>query len=124
MAKKKLSNIEIWNARVRDASWYRHVGRQGIHYEFLLPRGSDSHKFYEEAIDVRSKKGNNNRRSSNGNLYRPGSYQPIGDKRYFIYYQKNKMRQGDYEKWLLVLQRREDEKYIRIVQNALNQVMQ
>ena len=90
MAGKKLSNIEIWNAKVKNAFWYKYIGRQGIWYEYLLPYGANPDRFYEEAIDVRSKKGFNRRRSTNGKLYRPGSYQPIGDKRYFNFYQVKK----------------------------------
>lgn len=102
MAGKKLSNIEIWNARVKNASWYKYIGKQGIHYEYLLPQGANEGKFYEEAIDVRSKKGNNRRRSTNGNLYRPGSYQPVGDKKFFTYYMinKQKMNQQQYQSYL------------------------
>lgn len=96
MAERKLSNIEIWNAKVKNASWYKYIGRQGIWYEYLLPYGANPDKFYEEAIDVRSKKGFNRRRSTNGKLYRPGSYQPIGDKRYFNFYQvKKRGNKGD-----------------------------
>ena len=96
MAERKLSNIEIWNAKVKNASWYKYIGRQGIHYEYLLPQGANEGKFYEEAIDVRSKKGNNRRRSTNGKLYRPGSYQPIGDKKYFNFYQLKQIKKQKY----------------------------
>lgn len=103
MAGKKLSNIEIWNARVKNASWYKYTGKQGIHYEYLLPQGANEDKFYEEAIDIRSKKGNNRRRSTNGTLYRPGAYQPVGDKRFFTYYRMRKMKMNE-EEYLSYLQ--------------------
>lgn len=101
MAKKKLSNIEVWNAKVRNASWYKYMGKQGIHYEYLLPKGANPDKFYEQAIDVRSKKGSNTRRSTNGNRYRPGSYQPVGDKRFFNYYQTQKMSDEKLEDFII-----------------------
>lgn len=101
MAGRKLSNIEIWNAKVDKTSWVRRLGKQGILYEYRLPYGANPMKYYEDAIDVRSIKGNNNRKSSNGKRYRPGSYQPIGDKRYFNYYQMKKMSQKEIDDFLI-----------------------
>lgn len=85
-------NINLWNAIVKDASWYRYIGEQGIHYEYLLPQGANEDKFYEEAIDVRSRKGSNTRPGSDGIVRRPGAYQPIGDKKFFTYYMINKQK--------------------------------
>lgn len=123
MAEKKLSNIEIWNARVKNASWYKHIGKQGIHYEYLLPQGANEDRFYEEAIDVRSKKGNNRRRSSNGNLYRPGSYQPVGDKRYFNFYQMRKMGKKEWMQFYIDVEQRAQQKILLLIQKALAELM-
>lgn len=88
------NNINAWNAKIDNSIKLLRLGRNGILYEYYLPYGSDNSKFYEEAIDVKSHKGNNRRPSTkNGKIYRTGEYQPIGDKRYFTYYQnKNKIK--------------------------------
>lgn len=88
------NNINAWNAKIDNSIRLLRLGRNGILYEYYLPYGSDNSKFYEEAIDVKSHKGNNRRPSTkNGKIYRTGEYQPIGDKRYFTYYQnKNKIK--------------------------------
>lgn len=89
------SNISIYNARVDRSLTQRVLGRNGIMYEFELPYGANPSKYYEEALNVKSVKGKNRRRSKSkksfGKIYRPGTYQPVGDKRYFNYYQLNKM---------------------------------
>ena len=70
------------------AQFVRRLGGQGILYEYVLPYGANPLKYYNEAVDVRSIK-----RSENyNNGYRIGTYQPIGDKRYFTYYQLKQMK--------------------------------
>lgn len=126
MAEKKLSNIEVWNAKREQGTWVSHVGKQGIHYEFLVPKNRSLRLYYKNALDVRSRKGDNTRRSSNGKIYRPGEFQPVGDKRYFQYYQQKKMSASDYQKWLVVLEQRQrarDQKYIEICKKALGKVV-
>lgn len=99
------SNISIYNARVDRSLTQRVLGRNGIMYEFELPYGANPDKYYEEALNVKSVKGNNRRRSKSkknfGKIYRPGTYQPVGDKRYFNYYQLNKMTKKDLDNWYI-----------------------
>lgn len=80
--------INDWNAKLDRTLSVRRLGRQGILYEYLLPYGANPMRYYEEAVDVRSIK-----RSENYyNGKRPGQYQPVGDKRYFNFYQLKKMK--------------------------------
>lgn len=101
------SNISIYNAKVDRSLTQRVLGRNGIMYEFELPYGANPSKYYEEALNVKSVKGNNKRRSRSknnfGKIYRPGTYQPVGDKRYFNYYQLNKMTEKDWDDWYIEL---------------------
>ena len=64
------------------------MGRNGILYEYELPYGANPNHYYEEALNVKSIK--RSEQYSNGK--RPGQYQPVGDKRYFNYYQLKKMK--------------------------------
>lgn len=89
--------INTWNAKIDRSATVRHLGRQGILYEFELPYGADKSKFYEEALNVKSIK--RSTRYKNGK--RPGQYQPIGDKRYFTYYQMNRMDPNERMAWCL-----------------------
>jgi hypothetical protein len=101
MAKKEprqlslFSNIEMYNLMVDRTSLIRRLGKNGILYEYELPYGVDITRYYEQALNVRSIKGENTNPSrakgKEGKVYRPGTYQPIGDKRYFTYYQLSKM---------------------------------
>lgn len=64
---------------------YRYFGRNHIQYEYVVNVGA-KHRTggpWEKAVDVRSVK--SSKLYDNG--YRIGQYQPIGDKRYFTYYQ-------------------------------------
>ena len=79
--------INDWNSKIDRTLTVRRLGRQGILYEYELPYGADPLHYYEEAINVKSIK--NSEKYKNGK--RPGQYQPIGDKRYFNYYQLKKM---------------------------------
>ena len=103
-------NINIYNARVDRSLTVRRLGRQGILYEYELPYGADPLRYYEEAINVKS-------------IKRSGQYQPIGDRRFFNYYQLKKMGPKDWNKWLEDLQRREDERYISLIENTVKKVM-
>lgn len=84
MAKWTINN---WNAKIDRTLTVRRLGRQGILYEYELPYGANPMNYYEEAINVKSIKRSENYK----NGYRIGQYQPIGDKRYFNYYQLKKM---------------------------------
>ena len=112
----KNNNLNTWNAMLDKAQFVRHLGGQGILYEYVLPYGANPLKYYEEAVDVRSIK-----RSENyNNGYRIGTYQPIGDKRYFTYYQINKMRErGDWEKFLEKLMERQQMYLVSQVEAAI-----
>lgn len=91
--------INDWNTQIDRTLTVRRLGKQGILYEYELPYGADPLKYYEEAINVKSIK--RSERYENGR--RPGQYQPVGDKRYFNYYQVKKMTSKQKEEWLLEL---------------------
>lgn len=93
MAKWTINN---WNAKVDRTLTVRRLGRQGILYEYELPYGADPMHYYEEAINVKSIK----RSEQYNNGKRLGQYQPIGDKRYFNYYQLNKMSAKQKQEWM------------------------
>lgn len=91
-----MDNISAWNARIDKTLTVMRWGRQGILYEYILPYGADPMKYYEEAIDVKSRKMGKPRPSAkNGKNYRQGVYQPVGDKRYFNFYQVKKMQKDN-----------------------------
>lgn len=79
--------INSWNAKIDRTLTVRRLGRQGILYEYELPYGADPMHYYEEAINVKSIK----RSIQYDNGKRPGQYQPTGSKKYFTYYQIQKM---------------------------------
>lgn len=83
--------INNWNAKIDRALTVRRLGRQGILYEYELPYGANPNHYYEEAINVKSIK----RSEQYPNGKRPGQYQPVGDKRYFNYFQLKKMTNND-----------------------------
>ena len=83
--------INDWNAKIDRTLTVRRLGRQGILYEYELPYGADPNHYYEDAINVKSIK----RSEQYQNGKRIGQYQPIGDKRYFNYYQLKKMTNND-----------------------------
>lgn len=116
MAKWTINN---WNAKIDRTNTVRRLGRNGILYEYELPYGANPMKYYEEAVNVKSVK----RSEKYNNGYRIGQYQPIGDKRYFSYYQLKKMKNEDWLKWLEKLQQRQDNEIVKAVQKALEKVM-
>lgn len=105
-----LSNIQMHNLTIDKTLTVKRLGRNGILYEYRLPYGANPMKYYKEAVEVRSIKGNNTnpttKKGKEGYIYRTGMYQPIGDKRYFTYYQIKKMGPKDWLKWLEVVERR------------------
>lgn len=79
------SNIEtFWNAKIDNTKKVQRIGRNGVHYEYLMPLYGDPLHYYEEAEDVRSRKSPTTK-YNNGK--RPGQYQPVGDKSYFTFYE-------------------------------------
>ena len=82
-----MGNINSWNAKIDKSLTVIRLGKNGILYEYLLPYGANPMHYYEDAIDVKSKK----RSEKYNNGKRPGMYQLIGDKRYFNFYQMKKM---------------------------------
>lgn len=89
--------INTWNAKIDRTLTKRVYGRQGILYEFELPYGANPNHYYEEALNVKSIK--SSEKYKNGK--RVGQYQPVGDKRYFTYYQLQKMKPEERETFLL-----------------------
>lgn len=83
-----MGNINSWNAKIDKSLTVVRLGKNGVLYEYLLPYGANPTRYYEDAIDVKSRK----RSEKYNNGKRPGMYQPIGDKRYFNFYwiKKNK----------------------------------
>lgn len=111
-----MDNISAWNARIDKSLTVTRLGRNGVLYDYILPYGANPSRYYEEAIDVKSRKGFS--KYSNGK--RPGQYQPVGDKRYFTFYQINKMRDnGDWNKFHEDLLRRHDEAMLRKWEDAV-----
>lgn len=87
--------INTWNATIDRSLTVRRLGRNGILYEYELPYGANPMKYYEEAANVKSIK----RSTQYNNGKRPGQYQPVGDKRYFTYYQLKKMSPEEKLDW-------------------------
>ena len=116
MAKWTINN---WNAKIDRTLTVRRLGRQGILYEYELPYGANPNHYYEEAINVKSIK----RSEQYPNGKRPGQYQPVGDKRYFNYFQLQKMGPEQWIKWLEQLQKEQDKQMVAVVQEALEKVM-
>lgn len=89
--------INDWNAKIDRSLSVRRLGRNGILYEYELPYGANPNRYYEEAVNVKSIK----RSEEYPNGKRPGQYQPIGDKRYFNYYQLQKMTSQELTQFML-----------------------
>lgn len=93
-----LSNIEMFNLTIDRTLTVKHLGRNGILYEFMLPYGANPGRYWEEAAGVKSIKGNNTnpttKKGKEGYVYRTGMYQPVGDKKYFTYYQLKKLKKN------------------------------
>lgn len=109
-------NINIYNVRIDRSLTVRRLGNQGILYEYELPYGANPLKYYEEALNVKSIK--KSTKYKNGK--RPGQYQPIGDKRYFTYYQLNKMKNTEeWYNYLIDLIRRRDAIMLKKLHDAI-----
>lgn len=100
-------NINTYNQSLDYTRTVQRIGRNGIHYEYIIPKSAPNSLggFYENAVDVRSKKSPKSR-YKNGK--RPGQYQPVGDKSYFTFYQLKKFRQEGIE-----------EEYIEIIKKII-----
>lgn len=110
------SNIQMYNLSIDKTLTVKRLGRQGILYEYELPYGANPMKYYEEAANVKSIK--KSTKYKNGK--RPGQYQPIGDKRYFTYYQLNKMKNtADWDNYLIDLIRRRDAIMLKKLHDAI-----
>lgn len=119
-----MDNISAWNAKIDKTLTVMRWGRQGILYEYILPYGANPMKYYEEAIDVKSRKMGKRRPSTkNKKFYRPGTYQPVGDKRYFNFYQLNKMKEKDWVQWQKDIERRKRERIASIIAKSVAKVM-
>lgn len=110
-------NINDWNQKIDRTNTIIRLGRNGIYYEYIMPLNADPYDFYNSAIDVRSHKSPT---SKWPNGKKPGQYQPIGDKRYFNYYQLKKMKKmGDYESFSERSLEKQDEYLIKKVENTI-----
>lgn len=90
--------ISIYNRRVDKSKTVHYVGKNGVHYEYIMPIFGEPDKFYIQALDVKSKKSPTTK-YKNGK--KPGQYQPIGDKTAFTFYQLKKMRErGESEDYI------------------------
>lgn len=89
------SNISLYNMKIDRTKTKRVLGRQGILYEFEFYKGTNMNNWWEEAANVKSIK----RSTKYNNGKRPGQYQPIGDRRYFTYYQVRKMDDGSRQRF-------------------------
>lgn len=85
---KFTGQVNLSRVKLDNPHLYRVLGRQGILYEYVVPYGKSVKEYYKNAIDVRSIK----RSEKYDNGKRIGQYQPIGDKRYFTFYQLKQMR--------------------------------
>ena len=118
------SNIQMHNLTIDKSLTVKRLGRNGILYEYRLPYGANPMNYYKEAVDVRSIKGNNTnpttKKGKEGYIYRTGMYQPIGDKRYFTYYQIHKMLDmKSWDKYIEDLMRRHDERMLKKLADAV-----
>lgn len=98
MAKKQsrqlslFSNIQMYNMTLDRTNPVKYLGRNGIHYEYILPFKANRDKFYEEAAEVHSVKSHTTK-YENGK--RPGQYQPLGGKAkyFFTFYQLKRLKE-------------------------------
>lgn len=90
--------VNIYNRRIDNSKTVHFLGKNGIHYEYIMPIFGDQKQFHTEALDVKSRKSPTTK-YKNGK--KPGQYQPVGDKRFFNYYQMGKMTEDDKIAFLL-----------------------
>lgn len=110
-------NINTWNAKVDRTKTVIWEGKNGIIYEYVLPYGANPLNFHQEAEDVRSHK---KATSKWPNGKKPGEYQPVGDKRYFTFYQMRKMsKKPDWEKFLDDVERRQQDTLAYLIKSVI-----
>ena len=80
---KYTGQVNLYRVTSHNPHLYRVLGKQGILYEYIIPYGKSVKEYYKNATDVRSIK----RSEQYDNGKRIGQYQPIGDKRYFTFYE-------------------------------------
>jgi len=88
MAKWTINN---YNIKINRSATVTRIGRNGVWYEYILLYGSNPLHWATEADDVKSRK--RSLRYKNGK--RPGQYQPVGDKRFFGFYQAKAQRSAN-----------------------------
>lgn len=112
--------INTWNAQIDRSKTKRILGKQGILYEFEFYKGTDlSGNWWEEAANVKSVK----RPTKYQNGKRPGQYQPIGDKRFFTYYQIKKMTPEQRQTWAEALANKGEQDTLEAIDAAIEKVM-
>lgn len=84
-------NINAYNAQIDRTKTVMRLGRNRIHYEYILPIYGNPFEYYNDAIDVKS----HNKTT--------GRYQPIGDKSYFNFYQLRQIEREQLDEQLLKL---------------------
>lgn len=84
-------NINAYNVQIDRTKTVMRLGRNGILYEYILPTYGNPFEYYNDAIDVKS----HNKIT--------GRYQPIGDKKYFNFYQLKNILSQRQEEYLLNL---------------------
>lgn len=82
--------INTYNQRIDKTKTVQRIGKNGIHYEYIMPILSDPMNWQVEAMDVKSKK---SPKAKYKNGKKPGQYQPIGDKTYFNFYQLRQVQE-------------------------------
>lgn len=90
--------INTYNQRIDKSQTVHIIGKNGIHYEYIMPIFGERDKYLDQAIDVKSRK---SPKTKYDNGKRPGQYQPIGDKRFFNFYQMGKMTEDERIDFLL-----------------------
>lgn len=114
MAKKQskqiglFSNIQMYNMTLDRTNPVKYLGRNGIHYEYILPFKANRDKFYEEAREVHSVKSPTTK-YKNGK--RPGQYQPLGGKAkyFFTFYQLKQLKRDG-----------RDDAYVNMIEEILS----
>lgn len=89
--------INNYNIKVDKTKTIPYLGKNGILYEYIFLYGN-RYTDIAHADDVKSRKKIN---TEYDNGKRPGQYQPVGDKRYFNFYQLKKMTDQQKYEWAL-----------------------
>lgn len=109
--------LERWRGKIDRTLTYKYLGRNGIHYEYLMPLRSKPENFYKKALAVVSRK---SKTTKYDNGRRPGEYQPIGDVRYFNFYRVRKMKKlGQWEDFLDAVVRRKQAQWVTKIKKAI-----